>query len=159
MVPLSPFIARLGCHIVAVHMATNDQVNEISDGPVLSSRKAAEVNKGAIAEADLYAIGPLRVVGGHHASVEVAPPANEPLAENAPETSLGGINTDAEGLGLATAENPSEQGPEPLSYWIGLALRELCYNSVELPLGSALFGDAGLCRHSPMDGPNVDKSP
>jgi hypothetical protein len=126
-------------------MATNDQVNQISDGAILSSCKTAQVNERAVAEADLHAVRTLGVVGHQISSPK----------EQAGAKACAGIAAEGEDghpgrmleESLATAENPCEQGPEPLSYWIGLALLGLADNSMQPPLGNPLFLDAGLSGH------------
>jgi hypothetical protein len=132
-------------------MATNDQVNQISDGAILSSCKTAQVNERAVAEADLHAVRTLGVVGHQISSPK----------EQAGAKACAGIAAEGEDghpgrmleESLATAENPCEQGPEPLSYWIGLALLGLGDNSMEPPLRDPLFRNPRLSGHgNPPDG-------
>jgi hypothetical protein len=164
--------------IVAVHMATNDQVNQISDGAILSSCKTAQVNERAVAEADLHAVRTLGVVGHQISTPEVvaggkahavvtsegeadtgmrggdgaSPTGPEASGVREPEASAV-IVAGRVGIELPTAENPCEQGPEPLSYWIGLALLGLGDNSMEPPLRDPLFRNPRLSGHgNPPDG-------
>jgi hypothetical protein len=124
-------------------MATNDQVNEISNRAVLSSCEAAQVNERAVGEADLHAVGALGVVGHQISTPEVVAGGKA----HAVVTSEGEADTGMRGGVLATAENPCEQGPEPLSYWIGLALLGLGDNSMQPPLRDPLFLDPRFSGH------------
>jgi hypothetical protein len=69
-------------------MATNDQVNQISDGAILSSCESAQVNERAVGETDLHAVRALGVVG-HQISSPEAVAGAKACAGIAPEGEAG----------------------------------------------------------------------
>lgn len=145
MVPLSPFTICDGCLIVAVHMTTHHQVNEISNGAILPSRHAAEVDKRAVAETDLHAVGALDVVG--HGQEEESPVAGANARAN---IGVAPINTPREEGDLSASKDATpdarDKGCQPIGFWLRLALAG---DNMQTPLSNTLFADAGFSGHSP----------
>lgn len=90
-------------------------MNEISDGTLFPRSHAANVDKGAVAKADLYAVGALGVVSSHHFTEEKAPvPKDEGKA-------LGAVATEGEAvMPEASAEEPNGAGEPPTDRRNGL---------------------------------------
>lgn len=101
MVPLGPFLASDIALIVAVHMAANDQMHEISDLSVLSRGHTADGDKQGVIETDLDAVDALVV--SHQRSEEIPGTA----AGKAPPP-LGGVTRDTQGGGRNGLTNLSD---------------------------------------------------
>jgi hypothetical protein len=133
-------------------MATNDQVNQISDGAILSSRESAQVNERAVGETDLHAIGALGVVG-HQISSPEAIAGAKACAGIAPEGEAGTQERMPEEF-LTTSANLVEDDGDHSCKPVGrFALRALAaiYNRMQPPLSDPPLLDSGFAH---VNGPS-----